>query len=273
MSIITSGKLPPERHAERCRKHRDHYSPTLEELLCDSLRDVVILDRERYFQYKLASYQHGSKEEEKERQRLERRIKKAETAAYYVHTYPRRIYTVSENQLSDASLALFTVHEAAHAAHYRKLDSGEARRPYPEALQDIIIEGFAEYVSLEAFQRHYDLPAIPPVLEGRRRWHKKNYEIYTRKKVYRFHDYFKDGEIVVPEEKRSHRLKACLHKITMWLVRFSSGSPEEYCRAAGYTFFKAAADAGISPLAIIRNPPRGIESIIDPAEYIQEMMS
>lgn len=265
--------IPPEQQAERSRMHLDIYRPALEEILGGSLKGLAILDREAYFQYELGRYSPGSKEEQKERQRLEKRIKKARHAAYYVHDYPRRIYAVSENQLSDATLAMHAVHEAAHAAHYRKLDSGEARRPYPEALQDIIIEGFAEYVSLEAFQRHYGLPAIPPVLEERRRWHKKNYEIYTHKKVYRFHDYFKDGEIVVPEEKRSHRVKACLHKITMGLVRFSSGSPEEYYGAAGYTFFKTAADAGISAMDIIRNPPRDIESIIDPTEYIKEMSS
>ncbi len=273
MSIITSGKLPPERHAERCRKHRDHYSPTLEELLCDSLKDVVIQDREAYFQYKLRRYSPGSREVQKERQRLEKHIRKVGHAASYVHTYPRRIYTVSENRQSDASLALFTVHEAAHAAHYRMMDSGEANRLCHDALRDIIIEGFAEYVSLEAFKYHYDLPGIEPVLERRRRWHKEGNDIYAGDRLYRFHDFFKEGEIVMPEEMKSNRLKAGFHKIRMWLVRFSSGSPEEYCDAAGYTFFKTAADAGISPLTIIHNPPKDIESIIDPADYIQEMTS
>lgn len=265
--------IPPEQHVERSWVHLDTYRPKLEELLGDSLKDIMIQAREAYFQYELGKYSPGSKAEQEERKRIEKRLKKNRTAALYVHGPPRKIYTVSEKSLSDAILALDIVHEVAHAAHFRMIDSGEAKGLYPKTLWPIIIEGFAEYASLETFQPHYDLPGIESALEERRRWHKEYYDLYNSKKVYRFHDYFLDGEILVPEEKRSHRLKAALHKIHMWLERLSSGSPEEYYHAAGYTFFKTAADAGVSAKDIIRNPPKDIESIIDPREYIKEMIS
>ncbi len=133
--------------------------------------------------------------------------------------------------VTEQELARGLVHELGHAVQEQIVDM-DVRCPY--SLQDIMREGFAEYVSLGLFRADYGIEGIDELLDSI---------------VAEFHD---DAAKLMDME----------NTVTLESNDFYS---------AGYLFFEFVDSAGIAPQEVLVNPPQAAKEIIFPGLYLKRM--